>query len=237
MPMPPRPAAVATAMMGSLSLDGKALSECCRRQDRQSERLNARPDLFGIRWMGFVYSGPFEPMSLPRPPNRKPFRTDADRRLHRHDSVHSLAAYTAAALGDDYNTRALIYCGFLLWCIVGAVVLFMKTWQSENQKISPARCLLWCASLWLWPLLLLPGLFQEAQLNLRSNKGCLLRAPLFVCLQRSTSALALQTLGALGCDGLVDPPLLENRQNVVRKPVEQRDRRRTRRTSPRRRSA
>ena len=31
-----------------------------------------------------------------------------------------LAAYTAAALGDDYNTRALIYCGFLLWCIVGA---------------------------------------------------------------------------------------------------------------------
>lgn len=71
-----------------------------------------------------------------------------------------LAAYTAA-LGDDYNTRALIYCGFLLWCIVGAVVLFMKTWQSENQKISPARCLLWCASLWLWPLLLLPGLFRK----------------------------------------------------------------------------
>ena len=70
-------------------------------------------------------------------------------------------AYTAAALGDDYNTRALIYCGFLLWCIVGAVVLFMKTWQSENQKISPARCLLWCASLWLWPLLLLPGLFRK----------------------------------------------------------------------------
>ena len=37
----------------------------------------------------------------------------------------------------------------------------MKTWQSENQKISPAKCLLWCASLWLWPLLLLPGLFRK----------------------------------------------------------------------------
>lgn len=101
-------------------------------------------------------------MSLPRPPNRKPFfGPTLIGACNGMILCIPLAAYTAAALGDDYNTRALIYCGFLLWCIVGAVVLFMKTWQSENQKISPARCLLWCASLWLWPLLLLPGLFRK----------------------------------------------------------------------------
>lgn len=98
-------------------------------------------------------------MSLPRPPNRKPFfGPTLIGACTGMILCIPLAAYTAAALGDDYNTRALIYCGFLLWCIVGAVVLFMKTWQSENQK---ARCLLWCASLWLWPLLLLPGLFRK----------------------------------------------------------------------------
>lgn len=78
-------------------------------------------------------------MSLPRPPNRKPFfGPTLIGACTGMILCIPLAAYTAAALGDDYNTRALIYCGFLLWCIVGAVVLFMKTWQSENQKISPA---------------------------------------------------------------------------------------------------
>ena len=92
-------------------------------------------------------------MSLPRPPNRKPFfGPTLIGACTGMILCIPLAAYTAAALGDDYNTRALIYCGFLL---------FIKTWQSENQKISPARCLLWCASLWLWPLLLLPGLFRK----------------------------------------------------------------------------
>lgn len=73
-------------------------------------------------------------MSLPRPPNRKPFfGPTLIGACTGMILCIPLAAYTAAALGDDYNTRALIYCGFLLWC----------------------------ASLWLWPLLLLPGLFRK----------------------------------------------------------------------------
>lgn len=74
-------------------------------------------------------------MSLPRPPNRKPFfGPTLIGACTGMILCIPLAAYTAAALGDDYNTRALIYCGFLLWCIVGAVVLFMKTWQSETRR-------------------------------------------------------------------------------------------------------
>lgn len=112
--------------------------------------------------VGILYSGPSEPMSLPPSPKRKPFfGPTLIGACTGMILCIPLAAYTAAALGDDYNTRALIYCGFLLWCIVGAVVLFMRTWQSENQRISLPRCLLWSASLWLWPLLLLPSLFKK----------------------------------------------------------------------------
>lgn len=65
------------------------------------------------------------------------------------------AAYTAAFLGDTYEKRALIYGLFLLWAVVGAIVIFWKTHASETQTLSLARILLWFASAWLWPLLLL----------------------------------------------------------------------------------
>lgn len=111
-----------------------------------------------------MYSGPYEPMSLPPPPKRKPFfGPTLIGACTGMILCIPLAAYTAAALGNDYNMRAIIYCSFLLWCIVGAVTLFMKTWQSEHQRISLPRCLLWSVSLWVWPLLLLPSLFKKRQ--------------------------------------------------------------------------
>lgn len=49
-------------------------------------------------------------MSLPRPPNRKPFfGPTLIGACTGMILCIPLAAYTAAALGDDYNTRALIY--------------------------------------------------------------------------------------------------------------------------------
>ncbi|MFU0842100.1 MAG: hypothetical protein ACFWTZ_05755 [Burkholderia sp.] len=65
-----------------------------------------------------------------------------------------IAAYTAAWLGDTYERRALVYCVLLLWCVAGAVTIFAKTWRAPQQRLTLGRILLWCVSLWLWPLLL-----------------------------------------------------------------------------------
>ena len=43
----------------------------------------------------------------------------------------------------------------MLYVVVGAVVLFVKLAQHETRPLSARRCLLWLASLWLWPALLL----------------------------------------------------------------------------------
>lgn len=67
------------------------------------------------------------------------------------------AAYTAAFLGNTYEKRAMIYGFFLLWAVIGAVVIFWKTYQSETQALSFRRILLWFISAWLWPLLLTAG--------------------------------------------------------------------------------
>lgn len=66
-----------------------------------------------------------------------------------------IAAYTAAWLGDTYNSRVMIYCGFLIWVIIGAVAIFRKTYKGETRRPTFRRILLWCISLWLWPFLLL----------------------------------------------------------------------------------
>ena len=66
-----------------------------------------------------------------------------------------LAAFAAAAFGVDYDTRVLIYGGFLAWVCAGGVSLFMKTRRAENQRMTPGRILLWTLSVWCWPLLLL----------------------------------------------------------------------------------
>lgn len=57
--------------------------------------------------------------------------------------------------GDSYALRAGLYGGLLLYAVVGAVVLFVKVAQHETRPLSAARVLLWFASLWLWPVLLL----------------------------------------------------------------------------------
>jgi len=60
------------------------------------------------------------------------------------------------AFGDSYALRAGIYGGLLLYVVVGAAVLFTRVAVHEKRPLSGGRVLLWLASLWLWPLLLLP---------------------------------------------------------------------------------
>ncbi len=67
-----------------------------------------------------------------------------------------IAALTAAALGSTYETRALVYTCFLLWVVVGAITIFAKTYKAPQQPLSIKMTLIWCISLWLWPLLFLP---------------------------------------------------------------------------------
>lgn len=66
-----------------------------------------------------------------------------------------LGRFLGDALGDSYSLRAGIYAGLLLYVLVGAVVLFVKVAKFETRRLSAARALLWLASLWLWPVLLL----------------------------------------------------------------------------------
>jgi putative Ca2+/H+ antiporter (TMEM165/GDT1 family) len=72
-----------------------------------------------------------------------------------------LAALLGAWLGDllagTYAARAGTYAALLLYVVVGAVVLFVKVARHETRPLAAQRVLLWTASLWLWPLLLLSG--------------------------------------------------------------------------------
>lgn len=65
------------------------------------------------------------------------------------------AALVAGQVDGDYQQRALVYTGFVLWVLVGAVVVFAVAHQGEAGRLSPARVLLWAASIWLWPLFVL----------------------------------------------------------------------------------
>lgn len=69
-----------------------------------------------------------------------------------------VAAWTARLLGDSYESRVLVYSCFLLWVVAGAVSVFIRTRKVERDRLTPGRILLWFASVWLWPLLLLPTL-------------------------------------------------------------------------------
>ena len=59
------------------------------------------------------------------------------------------------AFGDSYALRAGIYGGLLLYVVIGAAVLFTRVAAHERRPLSGGRVLLWLASLWLWPMLLL----------------------------------------------------------------------------------
>ena len=66
-----------------------------------------------------------------------------------------IAALLARYFGDTYHIRVWIYGGILLWCILGSIVVFTKTYKLEQQTLSFQRIIKWCIVMWLWPLLLL----------------------------------------------------------------------------------
>ena len=59
------------------------------------------------------------------------------------------------ALGGEYGARVTVYGVLLLYVVIGAVVLFIKVAQHETRPLTASRVLIWFASLWLWPALLL----------------------------------------------------------------------------------
>lgn len=58
-------------------------------------------------------------------------------------------------IADSYGLRVALYSGLLVYVIVGAGLLFVRVAQHETRPLSAGRVLLWLASLWLWPALLL----------------------------------------------------------------------------------
>lgn len=58
-------------------------------------------------------------------------------------------------LGGGYGTRVAVYAVLLAYVVTGAVVLFVRLARHETRTLSVARVLLWLASLWAWPVLLL----------------------------------------------------------------------------------
>ena len=65
-----------------------------------------------------------------------------------------LAATVAGQLDGDYQTRAFVYTGFVLWVLAGGAVIFLLAFRGESGRLSVGRVLLWTISIWLWPLFL-----------------------------------------------------------------------------------
>ncbi len=66
-----------------------------------------------------------------------------------------LAAMLAGQFPGDYEARAVVYTGFVLWVLLGAGVMFLLVHRSEASRLSLGRVLLWTVSIWLWPVFLL----------------------------------------------------------------------------------
>lgn len=70
-----------------------------------------------------------------------------------------LAALLGRLLGDliadSYGLRVALYAALLVYVMIGAGLLFVRVAQHETRPLSAGRLLLWLASLWLWPGLLL----------------------------------------------------------------------------------
>jgi predicted MFS family arabinose efflux permease len=70
-----------------------------------------------------------------------------------------LAALLGRLLGDliadSYGLRVALYAALLVYVLIGAALLFVRVAQHETRPLSAGRLLLWLASLWLWPGLLL----------------------------------------------------------------------------------
>jgi hypothetical protein len=66
-----------------------------------------------------------------------------------------VAAMVAGQIDGAYQTRALVYAGFVLWVLLGAAIVFVLAHRGEAGRLSFVRVLLWAASIWLWPMFLL----------------------------------------------------------------------------------
>lgn len=64
-----------------------------------------------------------------------------------------MAALLASLFGDTYEVRSTIYLLVLLWCVIGAVNVYLITADTEVKMPNLKRVLLWCLSLWFWPVL------------------------------------------------------------------------------------
>jgi len=65
-----------------------------------------------------------------------------------------IAALAGGLAPGDYETRALVYTVLVIWILVGAVVVFLRTAAAERRPLSVRRIGLWTASIWIWPLLM-----------------------------------------------------------------------------------
>jgi 4-amino-4-deoxy-L-arabinose transferase-like glycosyltransferase len=65
-----------------------------------------------------------------------------------------LGRWIGDALGGSYGWRAGSYALLLLHLVIGTVVLFVRVARHETRPLTPSRVLLWLASLWLWPVVL-----------------------------------------------------------------------------------
>jgi len=57
----------------------------------------------------------------------------------------------AVLFGETYSARLYIYCGSLLWAVLGAILVFWMTRKSE-QVLGLRWFFLWFVSVWLWPI-------------------------------------------------------------------------------------
>ena len=138
--MPPRPGAVAIAMIGVLSL---------------SVECYAYADIFQLLYfISMSFQGPHNQ------PNQFFGPALAGACIAVVLSVPA-AALTAAVFGSTYKIRALIYCTFLLWAVIGAILVYLKTWKAEKQPLSLRLILLWFLSVWMWPLLFAASIWTK----------------------------------------------------------------------------
>jgi hypothetical protein len=66
-----------------------------------------------------------------------------------------LGSWLTGLFVDSYGARVAVYSVLLVYVIAGAVMLFIKVARYETRPLSFKRLLMWLASLWCWPLLLL----------------------------------------------------------------------------------
>ena len=65
-----------------------------------------------------------------------------------------IAAFVGGAMPFDYEGRAWVYTGCVIYVVAGAVVVFRTVAGAEAPPLSAGYILKWTLSLWIWPALL-----------------------------------------------------------------------------------